>query len=275
MEIFNTIIVNPLINVLVAIYQVLFFLGVPYALGFSIIVLTILIRIILYPLISSQLRTSKKMQGLSPHLSNIKELHKGDSKRIQQETMKLYKEHNVNPAAGCLPVLIQLPVFFGLFSVLNNIVRKPNGELVEYINGIVATPIQISQAWDPTFFGIQLGLSPKEFIATLPAIAIAIPIITGLLQFIQSKMMFAPPPSTNDKALTKPGGKSDDFATVFQKQAAYIFPIMIGFFSFTFVVGLSLYWNTFTTFGIIQQYKIAGMGGLEPLWQKARKTLNR
>ena len=271
MEIFNIIIVNPLINVLVAIYQVLFFLGIPYALGFSIIVLTILIRIILYPLISSQLRTSKKMQGLAPHLSNIKDLHKGDNKRIQQETMKLYKEHGVNPAAGCLPVLIQLPVFFGLFSVLNNIVRKTPEEIVEYVNGIVITPIHISQAWDPTFFGIHLGLSPKEFIGALPALAIAIPIITGILQFIQSKMMFAPAAVDKNPNVKK----SDDFATVFQKQAAYIFPIMIGFFSFTFVVGLSLYWNTFTIFGIIQQYKIAGLGGLEALWQKARKQLNK
>ncbi len=270
MGIFDALIVNPLINILVANYKVLSSIGLPYAFGFSIIGLTIVVRIILYPLISSQLKTSKKMQGLSPHLSNIKELHKGDNKRIQQETMKLYKEHGVNPAAGCLPVLIQLPVFFGLFSVLNNIVRKNPKELVEYINSVVITPLHIQSAWDPTFFGIQLGLSPKEFIATMPLIAIAIPLITGVLQFIQSKMMFSSPPASSIGSK-----KNDDFAAVFQKQAAYIFPIMIGFFSFTFVVGLSLYWNSFTIFGIIQQYKIAGLGGLEGLWQKAKKQLNK
>src|SRR3972149_5813901 len=98
-SIFHSFIVNPIINVLVAIYQVLFALHVPYALGFSIIILTIIIRLILYPLISTQLRASKKMQSISPHLSNLKEKHKGDKKRLQEETMKLYKEHGVNPVA--------------------------------------------------------------------------------------------------------------------------------------------------------------------------------
>lgn len=137
MEFFNTLIVYPIINVLVAIYQVFLALHIPYPLGFSIIGLTIVIRIVLYPLINSQLRASKKMQDLAPHLSNVKEKHKGDSKRIQQETMKLYKEHGVNPAAGCLPTLIQLPVLFGLYSVLNGLVNKSPTEIVAYVNGIV------------------------------------------------------------------------------------------------------------------------------------------
>ena len=111
---FDTIIVNPMINVLMGIYTALNSIGIPYDLGFSIIGLTIVIRILLYPIISKQLHASKKMQGLAPHLSNIKGKHKGDSKRIQQETMKLYKEHGVNPMAGCLPALIQIPIFFGL-----------------------------------------------------------------------------------------------------------------------------------------------------------------
>src|SRR3972149_10662929 len=143
MEIFNIIIVNPIINVLVAIYQVLAFFHVPYPLGFSIIGLTVVIRIILYPLISAQLKASKKMQDIAPHLSNLKEKHKGDKKRIQEETMKLYKDHGVNPAAGCLPTLIQLPVIWGLYSVLNNIVHKNSNELITYVNGIVIDPLKL------------------------------------------------------------------------------------------------------------------------------------
>ena len=268
-QLFNVAIVNPIINVLVAIYQALSALGVPYALGFSIIGLTIVIRIILYPLISAQLRASKKMQALSPHLSNLKAKHKGDKKRIQEETMKLYKEHGVNPAAGCLPVLIQLPVIWGLYNVLNNIVKLDPEKLVNYINGIVIDPIKIQKAWDTFFFGIPLGQSPSQMMETAPVVAIAIPIITGVLQFLQSKMIFPGKPKSPKGAAS--GGKSDDFASVFQSQATYIFPIMIGFFSFTFPIGLSLYWNTFTIFGIIQQYKIGGLGGLEDLWQKTKK----
>lgn len=268
MEIFNIIIVNPIINVLVAIYQALFALHIPYPLGFSIIGLTIVIRIILYPLISSQLKASKKMQALAPHISNVKQMHKNDKKRIQEETMKLYKEHGVNPAAGCLPILIQLPVIWGLYSVLNNVVQKNSGELLKYINGIVIDPLKLDKAWNPSFFGIPLGQSPSQLMSSLAIVAISVPILTAVFQFIQSKMMFSPAPKNQTK-------KSDDFASAFQSQATYIFPIMIAFFSFSFPVGLSLYWNTFTIFGIIQQYKIGGLGGLENLWQKTKAQLRR
>src|SRR3990167_5719501 len=151
MEIFNTLVVYPLTNLLVAVYQVLLFLHVPYALGFAIIGLTIVIRLILYPLINSQLKASKKMQDLAPHISNVKEKHKDDKKRIQEETMKLYKEPGVNPAAGCLPTLIQLPILWGLYSVLNNLVHKSPDELVNYINSIVIEPLQLSAPWETTF----------------------------------------------------------------------------------------------------------------------------
>src|SRR3989344_44107 len=188
MEIFNTLIIYPIINVLVAIYQVLLALHIPYPLGFSIIGLTIVIRLILYPLINSQLKASKKMQTIAPHVASVKEMHKGDNKRIQEETMKLYKEHGVNPAAGCLPTLIQLPILFGLYSVLNGLVNKTPAEAVRYINQIVIEPLQLSAPWETTFFGIPLGQSPKELMSSMILVAIAVPLVTGLLQFIQSKM---------------------------------------------------------------------------------------
>ncbi len=264
MEIFNLLIVHPIINILVAIYQGLLALHVPYPLGFSIITLTIVIRIILYPLISAQLKASKKMQDLAPHLSNLKEKHKGDRKRIQEETMKLYKDHGVNPAAGCLPTLIQLPVIWGLYNVLNNVVHKSSADVVSYINGIVINPLKLQHPWESTFFTIPIGQSPSHLLNSLTIVAISVPLITGVLQFLQSKMIFSAPKTTVKK-------KNDDFASAFQSQSTYIFPIMIAFFSFQFPVGLSLYWNTFTIFGIIQQYKIVGLGGLEDLWQKTKK----
>lgn len=276
MEIFNTIIVHPIINVLVAIYQAFNSIGLPYPLGFSIIGLTIVIRIVLYPLISAQLKASKKMQDLAPHISNLKDKHKGDKKRLQEETMKLYKEHGVNPAAGCLPTLIQLPVIFGLYNVLNNVVHKSSNELLGYINGIVIDPLRLKDAWETTFFTIPLGQSPSSLLSEhmkggiesgeliLIIVAVLVPVVTGLLQFFQTKMLFSQKPGDKKK-------KNDDFASVFQSQSTYIFPVMIAFFSFTLPVGLSLYWNTFSIFGIIQQYKIVGLGGLEDLWQKTKK----
>lgn len=258
-SIFNTVLVWPIVNVLVAVYKGLIFVHFPFALGFSIIILTIIIRFILYPLTSSQLKASKKMQDLNPHLTNLKNKHKGDSKTLQQETMKLYKEHGVNPAAGCLPVIVQLPIIWGLYSALQQIVNlKP-----DVINKIVYfDALKLTKAWDPNFFGVPLGSNPSHLISTVGPIILIIPLLTALFQFIQSKMMFSKPKA--QEGLVKKGEKkkNDDFASAFQSQSMYIFPIMIGFFSYTFPVGLSLYWNTFTIFGIMQQYRISGLGGL-------------
>lgn len=267
--IFNTLIIHPIINILVAIYHVLALLHVPYALGFSIIILTVLIRLLISPLVASQLRASKKMQTIAPHLANVKEKHKGDSKRIQEETMKLYKEHGVNPAAGCLPVLVQLPIIWGLYGVLNNVVKMHSQALLNYINGIVIAPIKLNVPWDTSFFGLQLGQSPSTLMKSIGVLVLLVPLATGLFQFVQSKMML--PPTSQPAS----GKKNDDFASAFQSQSVYIFPAMIAFFSYGFPLGLSLYWNTFTIFGIIQQYKISGLGGLEQPWQKIKSQLKK
>lgn len=265
MNIFDTLIVYPIINILLLIYQILSFVNLPYALGFSIIVLTIIIRLILYPLTATQIKASKKMQDLNPHLSNLKEKHKHDAKTLQAETMRLYKEHGVNPVAGCLPVLVQLPVIWGLYTVLIKVVNLGAGNLSELNKIVYFDFLKISKAWDTYFFGLPLGQSPSDLWKTLP-IVLTIPLLTGLFQFVQSKMLFSATPKAADKKLSQvksaSGTKQDDFATSFQKQSLYIFPVMIGFFSYGFPIGLSLYWNVFTIFGIIQQYLISGLGGL-------------
>jgi YidC/Oxa1 family membrane protein insertase len=253
-----------MINVIVAVYQGLYFLHVPFALGFSIIVLTIIIRLILYPLTTSQLKATKKMQELNPHLSKLKEKHKNDAKMLQQETMRLYKEHGVNPMAGCLPVIVQLPIIWALYQVLQDVVKYN----ITQINKVLyADPLKLSKTWDLTFFGLPLAQTPSHLMTTLGPAILLIPVLTGVFQFIQSKMLLTQAPQAADKKLAIKGApkeeKKDDFATAFQSQSLYIFPLMIGFFSYGFPIGLSLYWNTFTIFGIIQQYKVSGLGGLK------------
>lgn len=247
----------PVLYPLIAIYKILLFINLPNPLTFSIIGLTVLIRLVLYPLMSSQIKTSQKMQKLAPELSRIKELHKGDNKMIQQETMRLYKEQGVNPASGCLPVLIQLPLLFLLYSILIDIVKEP-GMVTAKINEVITLgALKLTSPIDQSFFFFPLGKSPGQLIGDFGFLIFLIPLATGLFQFIQSKMMFPSVPKTEGS-----GKKDDSFASVFQSQSTYIFPIMIAVFSFTLPLGLSLYWNAFTIFGIIQQYKIAGLGGL-------------
>lgn len=207
------------------------------------------------------------MQRVSPHLAKLKEKHKGDAKTLQQETVRLYKEHGVNPAAGCLPVLVQLPVIWALYSVLNKIVALNGDKIVPEVNKIVYfDAFKLTQPWDPTFFGLPLGQNPSQLISVIPLI-ILVPLLTGAFQFIQSKMMFQTPSKAEESKKDKnkkeeKASAKEDFSAAFQKQSLYIFPIMIAFFSYSFPVGLSLYWNTFTIFGILQQYKIQGLGGL-------------
>jgi YidC/Oxa1 family membrane protein insertase len=269
---FDAIIVKPFATILVGIYQALSFLHVPYALGFSIIIFTVIIRFILYPLISSQLKSSKKMQGLTPHISKLKERYKGDAKRMQTETMRLYKEHGVNPVAGCLPLIIQMPVIWGLYSLLQKVVSLNPQMVVSEVNKLIyISALKLTSPWDLSFFGLPLGEGPSKLLSTVGPLVFLVPVVTGILQFLLSKMLIPPKPIGQNLSISK-DQKKDDFATAFQTQSTYIFPVMIGFFSYSFPIGLSLYWNTFTIFGIIQQYKILGLGGLidwkNKIWKK-------
>jgi len=273
---FNLILVNPIINILVAVYAIFSWLHIPYALGFSIVGLTVVIRIIMYPLTTSQLEAAMKMQKMAPLLKKLKDKYKGDSTKMQQETLKLYKEHGINPAAGCLPVLIQMPIIWALYYVLQRVVGfKTNLALTE-INKIVYFDfLKLHSAWNTSFYGLSLGAMPSKLISTVGPLILLIPLLTGVMQFFLSKMMI--PAKTAVEILEKdiekkaPVDKKDaeDFASAFQTQSLFIFPLMIGFFSYSFPIGISIYWNTFTIFGIIQQYKVMGLGGLST-WIKKK-----
>ena len=135
MEIFNTLLVHPLINALVAIYQALYYLHVPGALGLSIILLTVLIRFIMYPLTVAQIKTSQEMMKIQPLINKLKEKYKKDPKRLQQEQMALFKEHGVNPVAGCLPSLVQIVILvFGFYPVILKIVNLKPKDTLSTIN---------------------------------------------------------------------------------------------------------------------------------------------
>src|SRR6202035_1903041 len=112
---------QPLIDVFEAVLK--FFHGGGISWGFSIVLLTVCVRAVLVPLTLRQLRSMQKLQALSPQLKTIQAKYKEDKQRQQQEIMKFYKENNVNPLASCLPLLLQLPVFIGLFYTLRKNLR--------------------------------------------------------------------------------------------------------------------------------------------------------
>lgn len=265
LELFKILFANPITNLLVGSYQLLNLIGAPYAFGLSIILLTIIIRLILYPLVSAQLKSAHKMQKVAPHLQAVKEQHKDDKKRQQEEIMRLYREHGVNPVAGCLPLIVQLPIIWSLYQVLITAVNVNSLTSLSKINSVLYFDfLKIDKVWSTDFFGVPLGKNPGDLMGTTPLI-ILVPILTGVFQFILSKMMM---PEVNPNLPQAPKKDKEDFQAAFQKQSLFLFPVMIGFFSFTLPVGLSLYWNTFTIFGILQQYILLGPGALAPLLKK-------
>ena len=277
---FDTFLINPILNLLVIFLKIFQTIGIPQALGVSIILLTAIVRMAIWPLTSAQLKSSQKMAALKPHIDRVKEKHGHDKTRHQQELSKLYKEHGVNPLAGCLPLLLQLPVFFALYQVLFKIVDFNRADFLESINQKIYFPaFHLEKIPDTIFLGFDLSSKPNQW-QSVGVLILLIPIITGALQFIQSKMLSPQAVSANVQK-KKPDSKDkkesmeDSLASV-QSQMILIMPAMIAFFSYGFPVGLSLYWNTFTVVGIIQQYIIAGPGALGKYlpkkWQKQSLT---
>lgn len=265
-DIFDLAFFGPIVNLLVLILQGLNLLHIPGALGFAIILLTILIRILVWPLMSSQLKSAKKLAELRPHVSELKKKHKGDKMAFAQAQSALYKEHGVNPAGGCLPTLIQFPVLIALYQTISAFFSGPSG--LERINGVLYSPLwHLDVTPDLSFFGLNLASNPNT------GALILIPLLTAALTFVQAKMMTPKPikeyPGDKPKEKKEKGDMEDSMAAV-QGQMTYMMPIMFGYFAFQFPTGLSLYWNTLTLLMIFQQYIISGWGGLDDWVKKLR-----
>ncbi len=273
----DVFLINPFLNLLLAIYKGLHVIGIPGALGFAIILLTVVIRLALWPLTTAQLKSSQKMAALKPHLERVKKEHGSDKARHQQEVSKLYKEHGVNPLAGCLPVVLQIPVFIALYQVLLKIVDYNKADFLSVINERIYSPfLHLEKIPQTKFLGFDLATKPNQW-QQVGLLILLVPVLTGLFQFVQSKMM-SPEQSSKPKEIEKPksdgdkkGESMEDAMGQMQSQMIFIMPAMIAFFSYGFPLGLSLYWNTFTIIGIIQQYIIAGPGSLNKFLPEALK----
>ncbi|MCL4360476.1 YidC/Oxa1 family membrane protein insertase [Patescibacteria group bacterium] len=266
-ELFHTVFFLPILNVLVACYKLFAFLHIPGPLGFAIILLTVLIRLALYPLMASQLKSAKKMAELKPHLDALSQKHKGDKQALQQAQLALYKEHGVNPAAGCLPMLIQMPVLIALYQVFYQILNvETPAKILATINASVIPSLHIARI-DPTFFGVNLGIKPGQW-QTYGWWLWSVPVITAALQWYQTKLM-TPGTGTPNSQIpmtkqiqnsTEPNKKEEkapeDTAAEIQKQMGLIMPLMFGYFALQFPLGLALYWNVFGVMGIMQQLSI-------------------
>lgn len=251
-EIFNTIIVNPTVNLLLLFHFIFARLHIPGALGWSLISLTIIIRVFLHPFYKQQMDLTKKMADMKPQLDEIQKKYKNDKQKLQQAQLALYKEKGINPAGGCLVGLLQLPFILGLYNALLTILKGGSmTHVVATINKIAYTGFLQVSAIDPVFFGFNLAKTPSQF-QTLGWYYLLIPVITGALQYVQGQYMMPATPKALkvDKKDDKSG--SPDMSAMMSTQMKIMFPLMVGYFSYILPLGLSIYWNVFSIFSVLQ-----------------------
>jgi len=207
--------------------------------GISIIIFTLLTKLLLMPFTIKQLKSSKEMAALQPKIKEIQDKYKGNKEKVSQLTMELYKEHNYNPLSGCLPLLIQFPIIIGLFTAL----RQPETYVFMNDPELLARATQDFFLWVPNLSQPDLlsNVMPNgpEWLTTLPGL---LPITSAVLTYFQMKSM--------NSAQTTSSSTQNTQLKVMQT----IFPVMILMWGKTMAAGLILYWTVGNIFQIAQQY---------------------
>ena len=248
-NLWDQIVVYPLAKVLMYLNGVLASIGVRYSYGWAIIILTIVIKLVTLPLTLKQLQSTKATQALQPKLKELQEKYGKDRQKLSEEQMKLYKEAGVNPMGGCLPLLIQLPILWGLYQSLYVLARLPEGVGLRGASFFwipdLAFPNQVTGTkW------ISASFQAKDW-ATLFAY-MSLPVIMLVTQLLLQKM--SQPPKD-------PKGGSDSQAQMMGQMMMFM-PIMFGYITLGLPSGLTLYWTTSNILSLVQQYFVTGWGSL-------------
>lgn len=226
-EIFNTIFYQPILNLLVFLYNVIPFNDF----GVAVILLTVIIKLIFWPLGSKAIKSQKALQDLQPKIDEIKKKYSDDKVGSSQAIMALYKENKVNPFSSCLPLLIQLPFLWAVFRVFRN-------GLTEHLD-LVYPFIHRPETVNMFSFGFVDLAQPNYYLA----------ILAGLAQFWQAKMM-----STKKPVIKSEGSKDENMMAIMNKQMLFIMPVITVFIGISLPGGLTLYWLVITVFTALQQY---------------------
>jgi len=263
LELWNLSLYHPLVNTLV------WLTVLTGNLGLAIIALTVFLRLVMTPLILPGLKLNKKIQELAPEVAELKAKYPNDKQALALAQAELYKSHGANPAAGCLPQIIQILVLIALFNALNFLLKTNGSDLVSRLN-----PLLYSFNRLPDDFHLSTGFLYMELdkpdVLKLPGLPIPLPglflILSAVAQLISAQMML-PSVSTAQKVAEKTPAAEDDAMVSAQKQMIYMFPVMTIVIGFSFPSGLVLYWFIFSLIAAVQQYLVTGWGGLTP-WLK-------
>jgi len=215
-NLWNFLFYQPLLNSLIFLYQIL---GNNF--GWAIIALTLIIRIVLLPLALPSLRAAQLMKKIQPELDGLKKKFK-DKRKLQEEQLKLYRKHGINPAAGCLPNLLQFLILIALYRVFIHFIQT---------GMIDGTEVKMNFLW--------LDLAKPDPFYLLPVLA-------GVSQLVLTLMMA---PAKTKKAKTE----TEEMAQTIQKQMIFMMPLMTVLIASKLPSGLALYWLTTTLFSLGQQ----------------------
>ncbi|MBI2917522.1 MAG: membrane protein insertase YidC [Chloroflexi bacterium] len=234
----NEVLLRPMLNGLLLFYGLLF-----NSFGLSIVLLTVVVRLITLPLTMKQLKATKAISVIQPKLQELQKKYGKDRQKISQETMRLYKEHGISPMGCVLPMVIQFPVWIGLYQVIIMALNlTPEGllglsrALYSWL-GVAheAIPLNAQLLW--------LNLARPDPTPVLP-------VLTGASMWVMQKQ-------------TTPVS-ADPAQAATNRMMQWMFPLMFAFLTFSFPSGLALYWVISNIVGIVIQYFITGWGGLRP-----------
>ncbi|WP_433330983.1 membrane protein insertase YidC [Spirillospora sp. CA-294931] len=217
-----------------------------WAWGGTIILLTVLLRLAMVPLFVKQIHASRKMQELGPEVQKLRKKYKNDKQRLNQEVMKLYQENGANPLSGCLPILVQMPVFIGLFQVLKKISDADEGKGVFAMTADLVKSAQkapIFGAHIPDTFLNAWGADEKNWTAlAITAVAVVISSITTFFT-VRASMKRQPVTDENNPMMQA------------QKMMVFLAPLF-GLFGLGFPLGVLMYWVTSNSWTLVQQHYI-------------------
>jgi YidC/Oxa1 family membrane protein insertase len=227
------LILNPFVTVLVLLYKVLGMFPeiIPgQTVVLSIVLFTVLIRLITHPLTLQQQRSTKAMQELQPEIEKLKKKYANDREKLSQAQMELYKQAGINPMGGCLPLLIQLPIILGLYSAITTALGGSPYQLLELHNRILIPGLASEIPLQNQFLWLNLAQpDPTPFLAVLV-------VVTGYLQ----------------QRLLMPASGGDGQAAAMSQSMLYVMPLMYGWIAFSLASGLSIYFVTSSVIGIAQ-----------------------
>lgn len=225
-ELFNTVLYQPLFNLLVFLYNT-----VPgNDIGIAIILLTIAIKLILLPLSNKSTKSQKALQDLQPKMDEIKKKYKDNKEEQAKALMELYKKEKINPLSSCFPLLIQLPFLIAVFQVFRNGFKE---ESLNMVYPFISRP----ESLNPVSFGVNLA-DPNVVLAFL----------AGGAQYWQTKMLMHKKPPVKGN-----GAKDENMASMMNKQMMYMMPVLTVFIGMSLPGGLTLYWLITTLLTVAQQ----------------------